>query len=114
MTGSWVGDHSLQEWDWTSGKVKREVQFDYKGHDGAYLYCSQYCDNDTVLAGGSGTNSVQAINMATGQVRVISVQATNMATGRVSVVGVQAINMATGECDKCTGNKPGNRPSESD
>lgn len=67
LTGSWCGDHALQEWDWTSGKVKREVPFDYKGHDGAYLYCSQYCDNDTVLAGGSGTNSVQAINMSTGQ-----------------------------------------------
>ncbi|CAG2194830.1 unnamed protein product [Mytilus edulis] len=59
LTGSWVGQSALQEWDWTSGKSK-DIPFDFKGHNGAYLYCAQYCDNDVVMAGGSGTNSVQA------------------------------------------------------
>ncbi len=35
---------------------------------GEFLYCAQFCDNDVVVAGGSGTNSVQAINTKTEQV----------------------------------------------
>ena len=68
LTGSWVGTKALQEWDWTTGKVIKEIPFNYSGHDGAYLYCAQYCDNDVVIAGGSGTNSIQAVNKVTGEV----------------------------------------------
>lgn len=68
LTGSWVGTKALQEWDWTTGKVIKDIPFNYSGHDGAYLYCAQYCDNDVVIAGGSGTNSVQAVNKVTGEV----------------------------------------------
>jgi len=48
--------------------VIKDIPFNYSGHDGAYLYCAQYCDNDVVIAGGSGTNSVQAVNKVTGEV----------------------------------------------
>nr|XP_022315770.1 WD repeat-containing protein 5-like [Crassostrea virginica]XP_022315771.1 WD repeat-containing protein 5-like [Crassostrea virginica]XP_022315772.1 WD repeat-containing protein 5-like [Crassostrea virginica] len=68
LTGSWVATHSLQVWNYTEGKLEKDVPFDYKGHDGAYLYCAQFCDNDVVVAGGSGTNNVQAINTVTGEV----------------------------------------------
>lgn len=67
LTGSWVGTKALQEWDWTTGKVIKDIPFNYSGHDGAYLYCAQYCDNDVVIAGGSGTNSIQAVNKVTGE-----------------------------------------------
>lgn len=36
--------------------------------NGAYLYCGQFCTNDVVVAGGSGTKSVQTISRQTGQV----------------------------------------------
>lgn len=68
LTGSWVATNALQEWNYTEGKLNKNIPFDYKGHDGAYLYCSQFCDNDVVVAGGSGTNNVQAINTVTGEV----------------------------------------------
>jgi hypothetical protein len=30
--------------------------------DGEYAYCARFCDDSTILVGGSGTNSVQAID----------------------------------------------------
>ena len=68
LTGSWVATHSLQVWNYTEGKLEKDVPFDYKGHDGAYLYCAQFCDKDVVVAGCRGTNNVQAINTVTGEV----------------------------------------------
>lgn len=50
----------------------KDIPFNYSGHDGAYLYCAQYCDNDVVIAGGSGTNSIQAVNKVTGEVSLIN------------------------------------------
>ena len=35
---------------------------------GAYLYCAQFCTSDVVIAGGSGTKSVQVISRQAGQV----------------------------------------------
>jgi len=45
----------------------KNVPFPENGQ-GEYLYVSQFCENDTVIAGGSGTNSMKAINTNTGQV----------------------------------------------
>ena len=44
----------------------REVKFPHK--NGAFLYCAQYGDLDTVLAGGSGTDSVEIIESSTNRV----------------------------------------------
>lgn len=74
LTGSWVATNALQVWNYTEGKLDKNIPFDYKGHDGAYLYCSQFCDNDVVVAGGSGTNNVQAINTVTGEVSLSHTQ----------------------------------------
>lgn len=40
------------------------VPFDYSSaeQNGAYLLTAQFCDNDVVIAGGKGTNSMQAID----------------------------------------------------
>lgn len=101
LTGSWVGQSALQEWDWTSGKAK-DIPFDFKGHSGAYLYCAQYCDNDVVMAGGSGTNSVQAINKATGE-KIGEIQMKNAVHaldttmgGRLFAVGGKEDNLVLG------------------
>ncbi|KAL3876899.1 hypothetical protein ACJMK2_034680 [Sinanodonta woodiana] len=66
LTGSWTGKDALQIWDYTEGKVKKNVNF--PSESGPMLYCCQFCDNDTVIAGGSGTNSAKAINTKTNQV----------------------------------------------
>ncbi|XP_046567483.1 uncharacterized WD repeat-containing protein all2124-like [Haliotis rubra] len=66
LTGSWVAEDALKVWNYTDGKPKKTVKF--PGPKGAYLYCAQFCDNNVVLAGGSGTNSAKAINMDTNEV----------------------------------------------
>lgn len=66
LTGSWVSKNSLQVWNYSEGSVEKNVPF--PNEKGEYLYCAQFCDNDVVLAGGSGTNSVQAIHYPTGKV----------------------------------------------
>lgn len=68
LTGSWRKNDGLEVWDYSEGKRKENVKYDLNGHDGAYLYCAQFCDNNIVMAAGSGTNSAQAINRVTNQV----------------------------------------------
>ena len=67
LTGSWVAHNSLQLWDYSSGKLIKNIPYQDNGN-GEYLYVAQFCENDTVVAGGSGTNSIKAINSTTGQV----------------------------------------------
>ena len=66
LSGSWCANHALQEWDYGEGTLVREVKFPHK--NGAFLYCAQYGDLDTVLAGGSGTDSVEIIESSTNRV----------------------------------------------
>ncbi|XP_060071699.1 uncharacterized protein LOC132551564 [Ylistrum balloti] len=68
LTGSWRKKDALQVWDYSEGKVKQDVNFELNGKDGAYLYCSQFCDNNVIMASGSCTNSCQAIDRNTQQV----------------------------------------------
>lgn len=63
LSGSWCANHALQEWDYGEGKLTREINFPHK--NGAFLYCAQYADLGVVLAGGSGTKSVEAVEVAT-------------------------------------------------
>ncbi|XP_070581068.1 uncharacterized protein [Ptychodera flava] len=66
LTASWVAHNSLQLWDFSTGRLESNIPF---GSDsGEYLYTCQFCDNNVVLAGGSGTNSVKAINKNTFEV----------------------------------------------
>lgn len=62
-----MAQNSLQIWDYSSGKLIKNVKYPDSG-DGEYLYVAQFCENDTVIAGGSGTNSVKAINTNTDEV----------------------------------------------
>ncbi|XP_041364613.1 suppressor of mec-8 and unc-52 protein homolog 1-like [Gigantopelta aegis] len=64
LTGSWCANHALQVWNYTDGDLNKNVTFPHKGN-GAFLYCAQMCDNNVVLAGGSGTNSAKAIDVKT-------------------------------------------------
>ncbi|KAL5018559.1 hypothetical protein ScPMuIL_004281 [Solemya velum] len=65
LTGSWCANNALQIWNYTEGTLTKTVPFE--STNGAYLYCAQFCDNDVVVAGGSGTNNIQAVNTTTGQ-----------------------------------------------
>lgn len=67
LTGSWRSQNALQIWEHTSGNLEQTVPFPC-GDAGEFLYCAQFCDQDVVLAGGSGTNSVQAVDSVTGKV----------------------------------------------
>lgn len=55
---------ALQIWDYSSLDLVTTVPFDYSSaeHNGAYLLTAQFCDNNVVIAGGKGTNSMQAID----------------------------------------------------
>ncbi|RUS72744.1 hypothetical protein EGW08_019494 [Elysia chlorotica] len=65
LSGQWTALHSLQEYDYTSGKVAREIK--YPNKDGAFLYAAQYLNPDLVFAGGSGTNKAEIIDIKTSQ-----------------------------------------------
>jgi len=67
LTGSWVAQNSLQLWDYSSGKLIKNIPYPDDGN-GEYLYVAQFCENDTVVAGGSGTNNIKAINIHSGEV----------------------------------------------
>jgi hypothetical protein len=70
VTGSWVQNNALQLWDFGEGALIKNIPFRHEESDaGEFLYCAQFCDNDVVMAGGSGTSSVQAINYNTNKVR---------------------------------------------
>ncbi|PIK46980.1 putative guanine nucleotide-binding protein subunit beta-2-like 1 [Apostichopus japonicus] len=62
LTASWVNQDALQLWDLGTGRLETVIPMECDDQTGEYLYCAQFCDGHTVLAGGSGTNNVQAVN----------------------------------------------------
>ncbi|ESO89175.1 hypothetical protein LOTGIDRAFT_229075 [Lottia gigantea] len=66
LTGSWTSTNALQVWNYTDGKLDKNIKYS-NSPDGDFLYCAQYCENDIVLAGGSGNNSAQAIRITDGE-----------------------------------------------
>ena len=48
--------------------VERAEEMKKSDDTGAYLYCAQFADRNTVLAGGSGTHSIQAISVSDNKV----------------------------------------------
>jgi len=92
LTASWINKDALQLWDYSHGRLIKNIPYrshatradgsdcqsrgDYASGEsechehiaGEYLYCAQFCTDDVVIAGGTGTNSVQSINVNTGKV----------------------------------------------
>uniref|UniRef100_A0A2C9KFP7 Uncharacterized protein n=1 Tax=Biomphalaria glabrata TaxID=6526 RepID=A0A2C9KFP7_BIOGL len=63
LTGQWTALHALQEFNYTTGALTREIKF--PNTDGAFLYAALYCNSSCVFAGGSGTNRAEVIELAT-------------------------------------------------
>ncbi|XP_069775337.1 uncharacterized protein [Narcine bancroftii] len=63
LTGSWVARNALQIWDFRKSSVEKNVAFPSSIDHGEFIYAARYCTGDTVIAGGSGTNSAQVINI---------------------------------------------------
>jgi len=83
LTASWVQSDALQLWDYRKGALLKNLPFAEKDRGGlavgsgdamthgAYLYCCQFCTTSVVVAGGTGTNSIQAVNLDSDEVRLI-------------------------------------------
>lgn len=92
LAGSWCANHALQVFDYGEGKLLQDIDFPAK--NGAFLYSAQFCDNNTVLAGGSGTNSAEALEVAPGPAKPkVTV---NHIGGAQMTKPVQAIDSANG------------------
>ncbi|CAG5114515.1 unnamed protein product [Candidula unifasciata] len=63
LSGQWTALHALQEHNYNTGAVTREIMFPHT--EGAFIYTAQYCNSNLVVAGGSGTNSVEVIEIST-------------------------------------------------
>jgi len=67
LTASWISTNSLQLWNYSTGQLEQNIPVSNCGGKGQFLYAAQFCDNDTVICGGSGICSAQAINYKTGE-----------------------------------------------
>lgn len=83
LTASWVQSDALQLWDYRKSELLKNLSFAMTDHrrvpagggsgddgvtQGGYLYCCQFCSSSVVVAGGTGTNSVQAIGLDSNEV----------------------------------------------
>ena len=80
--------NSIQLWDLRTNDLVRDLKF-HHGGDGEYLYCTKFVNDTTILAGGSGTNSAQAINIDTGEVSV----GLEIYISRQSTIGPQVLEI---------------------
>lgn len=67
LTASWVFSDALQLWDFRQGSLIQNLPFRHEDN-GAFLYTCRFCSKTQVIAGGSGTNSVQAIRLKNAKV----------------------------------------------
>ena len=68
LTASWTRFDSLQIWDFRTMSLLKTLPIPNASNEkGEYMYSAQLCDNQTVLAVGSGTCSCHVINSATNQ-----------------------------------------------
>lgn len=103
LTGSWVARNALQIWDFRKTTPEKSVVFPSDLDHGEFIYSARYCTGDTVIAGGSGTNSAQAVNIKTdavlGEIKLhqhpVHVVATTM-DGHVVAVGGGRGNLHVG------------------
>ena len=74
LTASWRSRDGLQTWDLDSGKLIETYPLDLtrsqSEHEntGEFLYCARFFKDGALLAGGSGTNSVQVVDVLSKQV----------------------------------------------
>jgi len=68
VTASWVAHGALELWDYGSGKIVSSIKWPSDERRGEYLYCARFWDENHVVAGGSGTNDLKLINIATNEV----------------------------------------------
>ncbi|XP_019337964.2 signaling threshold-regulating transmembrane adapter 1 isoform X6 [Alligator mississippiensis] len=68
LTASWVPRNALQLWDLRMSQLQKNLPFPGGHMQGQFLYAAQFCDPDTVLAGGSGTCGAGVIRISTHQV----------------------------------------------
>ncbi|XP_025069754.1 signaling threshold-regulating transmembrane adapter 1 isoform X2 [Alligator sinensis] len=68
LTASWVPRNALQLWDLRTSQLQKNLPFPGGHTQGQFLYAAQFCDPDTVLAGGSGTCGAGVIRISTHQV----------------------------------------------
>jgi len=68
LTASWTRINSLQIWDFRTMGLLTTLNVPNAANDkGEYMYAAQLCDNQTVLAVGSGTCACHVINSETNQ-----------------------------------------------
>ncbi|EMP26581.1 Signaling threshold-regulating transmembrane adapter 1 [Chelonia mydas] len=68
LTGSWVPHNALQLWDLRTSQLQKNLPFPGGPMQGQFLYAARFCDQDIVVAGGSGTSGASAIHTGTNQV----------------------------------------------
>ncbi|XP_039189816.1 uncharacterized protein LOC120303927 isoform X3 [Crotalus tigris] len=68
LTASWVPHNALQLWDLRMSRLWQNVPFPGNPTQGEFLYSAQFCTEDVVVAGGSGTSGAGIIHTGTGQV----------------------------------------------
>ncbi|XP_039375044.1 polycomb group protein FIE2-like isoform X3 [Mauremys reevesii] len=68
LTGSWVPHNALQLWDLRTSQLQKNLPFPGGPTQGQFLYAARFCDQDIVMAGGSGTSGASAIHTGTNQV----------------------------------------------
>ena len=68
LTGSYVAKDALQIWDLRSGCLRKNLSFPHDKHKGDFLYCASFMNEDTVVAGGSGINTVCSVDLKTDKV----------------------------------------------
>ncbi|KAM6440349.1 uncharacterized protein PHA67_022569 isoform 5-T5 [Liasis olivaceus] len=68
LTASWVPRDALQLWDLRMSRLWQNVPFPGNPTQGEFLYSAQFCTEDVVVAGGSGTSGAGIIHAGTGRV----------------------------------------------
>ncbi|XP_075771780.1 THO complex subunit 6 homolog isoform X2 [Pelodiscus sinensis] len=68
LTASWVAHNALQLWDLRTSQLQKNLPFPGGPMQGQFLYAARFCDQDVVVAGGSGTSGASAIHAGTNQV----------------------------------------------
>ncbi|KAM6440347.1 uncharacterized protein PHA67_022569 isoform 3-T3 [Liasis olivaceus] len=67
LTASWVPRDALQLWDLRMSRLWQNVPFPGNPTQGEFLYSAQFCTEDVVVAGGSGTSGAGIIHAGTGR-----------------------------------------------
>uniref|UniRef100_UPI00398F0149 uncharacterized protein isoform X1 n=1 Tax=Pristiophorus japonicus TaxID=55135 RepID=UPI00398F0149 len=63
LTGSWIARNAMQIWDFRKTVAEKVIPFPSNRDSGEFIYAARYCTSDIIIAGGSGSNSAQSINV---------------------------------------------------